>query len=188
MSDHFYARIRIGGRLPSKDLPEFLDTINGEISERKTEEDLRGCTQKAGCLDLEDNQARYGQFNDVETYCRKHNLSYVRDSDSYAEYDAEKAFWRPGMKEAECLLTNKNAHPVIDKRNILEYMEDLRKFLKKVKSVDDAPIKINSEHPHHAAYAKRILETNSIDVLDLLQLRINMEYPDSGTLPAFEIV
>jgi hypothetical protein len=188
MADWFYGRIRIGGRLPRKDLPEFMKTISSEISEGKTEEELRGYIVDAGCLELDDPQARYGRFDGIEEYCRQHGLTYVRDSDSYGECDAEKVFWRPGMESAECLLTNKNEHIVIEKRNLLTYINDLKKFLEKVKSVDDAPLKINSKNPHVEAYAKHILATNEINPLDLLTLRINMEYPDVGEIPAFEII
>ena len=52
-----------------------------------------------GNLWLCDDEARYGEFPELEEACRDLGLAYMRHSAGKYEYDPELVDWRPGMSE-----------------------------------------------------------------------------------------
>ena len=107
MSDRFCGRITIGGRLKRADVPEFLAAVAdaggalewGEAVFVPTNEQelLDGLTD--GRLVLRDDQARYGEFTELEEACRTLGLAYRRHSEGKYEYDPEVVDWHPEMTE-----------------------------------------------------------------------------------------
>jgi hypothetical protein len=110
MGEYFPADIAIGGVL-TKHLCR--DLIKVAIAQRamplgEDEEDnlevlrqaINEAVQSGFSLELWDAQASYGMFDELEIFCRKHNLSYDRHSEAHFEYDAEVVWWRPGMAQA----------------------------------------------------------------------------------------
>ena len=107
MSEHLCAHITIGGKLERSHLPELLKAITeagvslewGDCCFRPaTETDLLEA-RKNGQIFLCDEQARNGEFEELELTCRRLGLAYTRYSEGKYEYDPEIVDWRPGMKE-----------------------------------------------------------------------------------------
>jgi len=101
---------------------------------------------------------------------------------------AEEVYWVPGMSDAHVNVTDVNSHPVIRVEEVLEIMDDVRKFVKEVPTIDNAPLHINDKDPRHCAYAERILKEHVADPMDLLEMTIRAEYPEAGEMPPLEIV
>ena len=112
MADRFPGHIKLGGTItietveerimveaalsafaewcsPSYGEPEFGDIPLADVAEHLNEE---------GYLHGKHDQARYGQFEEVEDACRMAGIGYIRHSSARYEYDAEIVEWRPGME------------------------------------------------------------------------------------------
>lgn len=185
MSDSFYGRISIGGRIQRKDLPAFLKAVSDGCYSYypKTVEDLKEYIQDDGVLEIEEAEASYGHFEALEKFCEAHDLTYSRDSDSYGEYDAETAYWAPGMAEAIFNKADKHSSAVINKSEVLEWIKAVKNFRAK-----DAPLHINDEDEVTQTLAKYALQNKKLNKLSLLTHVIESQCPDTSKIPAFEIV
>ena len=190
MSDSYWGRIMIGGRLPQKDVEEFLEVIHKEcLPDRpKTEQDLRKMLVDNEYLEMSDGEASNGMFEDLENWCMKHDLTYQRNSDACGDESAEEVYWAPGMRGPIFNKTDQNNDVVIDREEILQYIEDLRKYLKKAPTVEKAPLHINSGRHSFIYYATEILKAKKVDPLTLLENNIKRLHPISGDVPPLEIV
>jgi hypothetical protein len=117
MSDRFCAWIRIGGAVKRTRARVLLRAIResgvradwGEpFFEPETAADLIH-PRKNGWPWLCDEQARNGEFPDLEKTCRRLGLGYTRHSEAYCGYDAELVDWRPGMTKP-LVRTGSNEH------------------------------------------------------------------------------
>ena len=107
MSDRYCAWIRIGGRIERSKLGPLLGEIQaagvslgwGEPPFEPTSVDALVDAKKDDILQLCDNQARNGEFPELEEVCRELELAYTRFCEAYCGYDAEIVDFRPGMKE-----------------------------------------------------------------------------------------
>ncbi|NOX59282.1 MAG: hypothetical protein GXP29_10545 [Planctomycetes bacterium] len=107
MSDRYSAWIRIGGPIARSDVEQLLGEVQfsnasldwGEPSFQPTSADALVDARKDGSLHLCDNEARYGEFLELEEICRELGLSYTRCSEAWCGYDAEIVDWRPDMAE-----------------------------------------------------------------------------------------
>jgi len=107
MSERFSTFIRIGGRLKRSRVEPLLKAIReaGVRSdwgdawfEPKTAKELLEAVQEKH-LFLCDDEARYGEFPELEKLCRRLKLGYRRHCDGGGVYDSELVDWRPGMNE-----------------------------------------------------------------------------------------
>lgn len=81
-----------------------------------------------GWLYFCDDEARNGEFEELEAYCRKNGIPFRRVSDSCAEYDAEEMlFIPPGWNTSSgCDLTwivSASCNPVVDGEKVREALE-----------------------------------------------------------------
>ena len=90
MSEHFWGRIEVGGRLQRGNLSRFCAALGIE------EGDLHN-TIEDGHFVFERGDAAYGQFEELEQLCRELGLPYRRQSDGKYEFSPEVVFWHPGM-------------------------------------------------------------------------------------------
>lgn len=107
MSERSSAWIQIGGRIPRSKVHQLIEEITksgvatdwGDATyEPKSVDELLEAL-KEGRLWLCDDQARYGEFPELEKICRRVKLAYTRCSDGGVVYDASRVDWRPGMKK-----------------------------------------------------------------------------------------
>ena len=107
MSAHYAAWIRIGGRIKRSKVELLLKAIreasvslewgDAPFAPQTSDELL---TVRRDChLWFCDDQARWGEFPELEAACRKLRLGYSRHMEGACDCDAERVDWRPGMKE-----------------------------------------------------------------------------------------
>ncbi len=107
MSERYCTFIEIGGRIHRSQLEPLLTAIRedgvrtdwGEpdFEPQAADELLEG--QKDGRLRLCDEEARYGEFPQVEQACRELGLAYCRHCEGTYGNDAWVAAWWPGLAE-----------------------------------------------------------------------------------------
>lgn len=107
MSERLSTWIRIGGRVKRSRLKPLLKAIcdagvrtdwGDAWFEPKAADELLEAKQESH-LYLCDDEARYGEFPEIEKVCRRLKLSYRRQCDGGCVYDPELVDWRPGMKD-----------------------------------------------------------------------------------------
>lgn len=125
MSDHMAAEIHIGGKVRRSVVQSLCAAITASGASLEwggcqcrlntPDELLRarsGDTGKPLLLKLYDDQARWGEFAELEKFLREHNIAYCRWSDGKYEYDAEADAFQP-----ECgqlwWLTNHCRQPIV---------------------------------------------------------------------------
>jgi hypothetical protein len=125
MSDCISADIWIGGNIPERLVPELCEIITREgvvlewgegPFQPKTVQDLKVSLRENDrgewLLWLCDDQASWGQFENLERFLREHGLSYTRRSEGRYEYDPELVEHRPGYGTVS-LVTNVAGCPVV---------------------------------------------------------------------------
>ena len=132
MADRFPGEIRIGGTLRVADHdPNDIDLFLGQCSEQPTEwgeSGQRGALtldtisqvidEDTGFIIFRDDQACYGEFEELEERCRQLGLSYDRTSDARYEYDGELVRWRPGMDQPLVENATQSGHALIDRERV----------------------------------------------------------------------
>ena len=107
MSDRYCAWIRIGGQIERSKLEPLLAEVHsssvsldwGEPPFEPASADALGDAKKDDTLQFCDDQARYGEFPELEEVCRELGLAYTRFCEGWCGYDAVLIDWRPGMEE-----------------------------------------------------------------------------------------
>lgn len=127
MADRFAGEIHIGGALRVADHdPDEVARFLGECSEQPIawgepspgrEVTLSTIDQvvdeAAGFIIFRDDQARYGEFEELEELCRQLGLPYDRISEARYEHNGELVRWRPGMEEPLVETADQSGKPVI---------------------------------------------------------------------------
>ena len=107
MSAHYAAWVRIGGRIKRSKIEQLLKAIR-EASVSLEWGDAPFVPQTAnellavrrdGHLWFCDDQARWGEFPELEAACRKLRLGYSRHTEGACDCDAERVDFRPAMRE-----------------------------------------------------------------------------------------
>ena len=132
MADRFPGEIHIGGTLRVADHdPDDIDLFLGQCSEQPTdwgEPSQRDALtvdtidqvidEDTGWITFRDDQARYGEFEELEVLCRKLGLSYDRISEAKYEYDGEVVNWRPGMEQPLVEKADQSGNALIDRERV----------------------------------------------------------------------
>lgn len=129
MADYFPGAIHIGGPIRSfivkrliaaiVDEGVSLDDYGGPAA---TEEDLRRAFEQRGdVVRLYDDEARYGQFDELEEFLVRHRIHFDRHSDSRYEFDAENAYYRGG-KHPLVMLATESGQPLVACEEVLEIL------------------------------------------------------------------
>ena len=132
MADRFPGEIHIGGTLRLADHdPDDIDLFLGECSEQPTDwgepskrEEVTLSTisqvidEDTGFIIFRDDQARYGEFEELEELCCRLDLSFNRSSDARYEHDGESARWRPGMERPLVEHATQSGNPLIDRKRV----------------------------------------------------------------------
>lgn len=168
MSDRSHAQISIGGTIdrttPSKSDPEesvldvMISMINGagvtnaeggavaEIPINAEDDDDSQLLQYLDGFDdgeeltlrFRDDQARNGEFDELERFLRDNNIPYRRWSEAAHNYLAEDVYWVPGMLKALTIFCNMAGDELVsmdDVRVVLNGMERPRSYQVHVDSV-----------------------------------------------------
>jgi len=134
MADRFPGHISIGGAVPRKLVRKLCKAIKdsgasldyGEAPfEPETADALVEAAKTSGTLELCDDEARCGQFEELEAFLRKHGIGYDRHSDGKYEFNAERVMYRPGMKEPKVLPANNGDDVLVRADDVLEIVKEL---------------------------------------------------------------
>lgn len=124
MADHMPGQIRIGGKIPQSLAPELCREIgNAYVSLEwgdpafcpNSAADLMAARREVDgvlLLELCDDQARFGEFEELEAFLQEHGIAYTRQSDPKYEHDGELLEYRPGS-EPDLFTTNAVGQPVV---------------------------------------------------------------------------
>lgn len=107
MGARYSAWIRIGGSLERSQAEKLIKAIRADYArldwgeppfEPSTADELLAA-RSDDRLRLCDEEARYGEFDAIESACRELGLSYRRHTEAWCGEDAILVDWRPGMTE-----------------------------------------------------------------------------------------
>jgi len=125
-------------------------------------------------------------FEGTEAWCRKNGISYVRESASYREFDAERVWWMPGMKEQGAIICRNDGLDVITKQVISSILIDIEKFSRK--KFKEMPLLINHKNKFTALWAKEALKAGRIEPIALFRTWLEEEYPSEPEIPTIIFV
>jgi hypothetical protein len=122
MGDYIYAKITLGGPLPSRLLEpliqqlELADVAIDWAEGHKPDEIGKAvyAAATAGMTVAFTGRPRAGTFDDLEHWLQSNGIHYDRQSDGFAEYDAEMHCHRGGGANAVAnMMTTQEGHPVV---------------------------------------------------------------------------
>lgn len=111
MAERFYGRIDIPVLFVDDKVRSLIDDYSGE----QYEED--------GILTMEDSEARYGEFEDLEDYLVKSQIPFDRASEAYTEYDAETVYYRPESGLTTITVTAASYKPYVLAADLYEVLD-----------------------------------------------------------------
>lgn len=145
--DSFRAKIWIGGCIHESLIPGLVEALHKDeasddfggatIDENCTEEQLFAYLDKESLLSFECDNAEIGEFKATEAFCWQHKIPFNRESDSYAGYLGEQAYYRPGMQTLLITFFDDTGVEVVRGDSVREAIDLLEKYF----------IELDS-HPH----------------------------------------
>lgn len=141
MADRLAAEIRIGGKVRrsvAKALCRVVATTGAALEwgearfHPETIADLLAARCDSGdglrLLQLFDDQAAWGQFEELEEFLRKQGIAYCRYSEGKYEYDAETSAFHPTRGLLEWL-TDQDRHAMVRASELTPITDTLAKLL-----------------------------------------------------------
>ncbi len=149
MADYMAAHIEIGGKLASCKLNELLSLIEELSAEDYSssppnQEYLQTCRDENKPLALYDDQARYGEFPELEQFCIANNLTFNRHSSPKYEYEGQIRFYSPDSGDQVIGATD-------DGEPYLKWSE-LKDYQKKGLSLEEVIAKVAEYDGHVPAF------------------------------------
>ena len=145
MADHYPAEIHIGGPIPRAVLGE-LDkqivatgtSLEGYGGRTVTDESTREALQEGRTIDLFDDRARYGRFDELEDFLVRRGIHFNLHCEAYSEYDGENVYFRggprllslPASQEGNILIRHEDIVNILNNHDLddhgkLEALEEL---------------------------------------------------------------
>lgn len=120
MPDCMSAYLELGGTVPENRLAELAEKLSRQGGPEwgeyyaghrfQVEADLRTASSQVRPFVIYDDEAPWGQFEELESLCQEIDLTYRRHRCAKYEYDAVWQWWRPAMDEpAYCLASQEGA-------------------------------------------------------------------------------
>ncbi len=128
MADYMAAHIEIGGKLARCKLNEFLSLIEelsaeDDWSSPPNQEYLQKCRDDKKPIVLYDDQARYGEFPELEQFCIANNLTFNRHSSPKYEYEGQIRFFSPDSGEQVIGATD-DGEPYLKWSELKDYQDE----------------------------------------------------------------
>ena len=135
MADRFAAEMWIGGTVTRDVADELADQIRtsdlgtewGEhnLATIDVNDDIfETCTDLDGTLRVCDAEARFGELEDLEEFCRENKISYDRRSEGKYEYDPELVRYRPATG-VDCQITVEDGRIIVEADALTPIQESL---------------------------------------------------------------
>ena len=127
MADYMAAHIEIGGKLARTKLTELVSLIEelsaeDDSSSPPNQEYLQKCADENKPLALYDDQARYGEFPELEQFCIANNLTFNRRSSPKYEYEGQIKLFSPDPGEQVIGATDEG-EPYLKLSQLKDYQE-----------------------------------------------------------------
>lgn len=124
MADYFWAEIEIGGPIRRSLVTRLRELMKEPAANYSADEVLTANLKQlfsdfdpaTGYLHLEDPDARYGQFEELEEFLRGEDVGYNRRSDGKYEFTPEEARFRAGMAQPAIRYMTHEFAPVVSQR------------------------------------------------------------------------
>lgn len=151
MSSSVFAQITIGGTLSSELVQEFRDILEEELlcsdfDPSKYSLRGRGSTQPFAS---QWEETRYGDFPDVQEFCREHGLSYIVCTEPNGSSGYEATIWKPGFDSVHQYTCDFDPEPTWTAGQILSLLKQRKSVRKEVERVlsefDIPPLLIEGE-------------------------------------------
>ncbi len=125
MSERMAAQIWIGGRLSANQVDELcgviategvsLDWGDSQFCPSNPQDLLQARDEHddSQVLRLCDDQASWGEFNDLESFLQEHAIPYTRQSEAGGGYNGEVVEYRPPA-DPVCIPVDANGSPTVD--------------------------------------------------------------------------
>jgi len=143
MSDRFPAEITIGGNIPRRLLDELAGMIASEgvsldwqyaLDTAAVRAAIETAAAKGETVRFTDDEACYGQFDDLENWLTAHGIDFDRHGDARYEYDGENAYGR-GRKRPVIVNADQSGKDLVS-------AEEVRKVLASQAPVDRKLVQI----------------------------------------------
>ena len=127
MADYMAAHIEIGGKLARCKLTELLSLIHELSAEdygssSPNREYLQICADENKPLALYDDQARYGEFPELEQFCIANKLTFNKKSSPKYEYEGQIKLFSPDSGEQVIGATD-DGEPYLKLSELKDYLE-----------------------------------------------------------------
>lgn len=175
MSESMGMSIQIGGTLPRKYYKDLLQAVEDELSEA-SHEMSKGIFRADGI-------SNWGECDDLKSFCQKHKLAYIHNSDPKYEYDATIAYWTPGLKKEERFLTTANREEIVLVDDVKPLMELLLACIKIGPKA--LPLFINNPKLKHIINPALKKKKSDKDLIKMLEKEITGILPTIPDLPPF---
>ena len=187
MAEYFWGSISIGGKV-KKDLIQklhnvLISEINEETSPEEIMNDLQACVDKPLPVEWSQSDACWGEFPDIQIFCKEHNIQYLVKSDSNMDCTNQMVSY-DGNREIQ-VLCNQDYDPVISKPQFSMYLAAAKKFAEDLTLV---PLHLDSECIHDRLVALVIAKYNITDPLTILETIINERFPDIDNIPNLKFI
>jgi hypothetical protein len=168
MSDYIAAEITIGGNVKRSLVRSLCRAISSQrvaldwgetlFQPESAQDLLAALTDVNGVklLKLCDDQARWGQFEELEWFLEKHQIAFRRHSDGRYEYDSDLVEYRPGLGRVYSL-ASKSGEPLVSlglARQGIAALSEVQKLLRRKQSAEAVRIirsglrSLRSQLPH----------------------------------------
>ncbi len=141
MSEYMSAEIWLGGRISKRLVPRLCKAIaeqnvavdwgDSQFCPTTAVDLLSACTENSEgvrLLHLCDDQSRWGEFETLETFLRRHRIGYSRRSEGKWEYEPSRIEFRPPGRLL-VFTTNHAGEVVVPVSKLLSLSKDLSKLL-----------------------------------------------------------
>ena len=147
MADRFPGDITIGSNIPLRLLDLLSEVIAEEVVSigwqyRLDKASIRQAIENAAArketVQFTDDQAAYGQFDELEGFLIKHRIHFNRHSDARYEYDAENVYYR-GRGRPVTMLSTQDSNDVVYCHGVLDILQcksmNVQKKLEKLRKL-----------------------------------------------------
>ena len=132
MADRMAAEIRIGGKVPRSLVDALCAAIRsenaalewggGHFAPADAQELMQARDGEHLCL--RDDQAAWGELDELEEFLREHHIAFDRRSEGKYEYDPERVTYRPD-RGVEVCLTTESGNPIVEVASLQPVLQAL---------------------------------------------------------------
>jgi hypothetical protein len=132
MADHFPAEISVGGNIPRRLLDELGDMIASEgvsidwqhpADKAAVRAAIEAAAAQSQTVRFTDDEARGGQFEDLENWLTSHGIDFDRHNDARYEYDGENVYGR-GRNRLVILSADQSGNDQVSAEEVRKVLAD----------------------------------------------------------------